>query len=383
MECLDNIIGISRSTCPCFEDDRPSDYNESASGKYLDELDYFNAEVVKGADDCGRGGYWERAQTAIENAKSDYKSDLLRCIGATYRPRINPLNVQLGHTGFKATQNLNKAYVGMKIMPYQIKSGYIIINRIGILVNQSVPVTVKIFSNVDNGTLVFQSSPINANGNILTWAAPAEPIELPMWSYQTNIQYYAVLEMNGTFQPKDNKKDCGCGNVQRPYLSYMDFEGVVGDDETNVNVWSNTTSINGIVLDVQVKCKASDIICSDEHQLDFSDESDAMGMACAIRFRAAAKLYEEVLTSTNINRQTLMDREQMAKYIQFWNTEYQNWITYICSNFSTETGVTGCYICKDIQTTLQKNTIRATGSRHGEYGFMPGANEHKEGWPLR
>lgn len=364
MDCLNNIIGISESTCECLADGRPTDYNVSASGLYLDRLDYFNPEVVKSGDDCARGGYWDRCAQAIEDAKTAYKSDLMRCIGAQYKPRINALDVQLGSAGFKQTQNLSKAYAGMRIMPYQIKSGYILIKKIGVIVNQSVPVTVKIFSNVDNGTLIYESSPINATGNVLTWAAPAQPIELPMWSYQTNVSYYVVLEMNGTFQPKDNKKDCGCGGVQRPYLSYLDFEGVVGDDTTNVNGWSNTTSINGIVVDVQVKCKASDLICSDERPLDFSDDGDAIGMAAAIRFWAAAKLYEEVLSSTNIDRITLLNREEMVNYVKYWQGEYMNWVTYICSNFSIESGITGCYLCKDVQTTLQKNNIGATYSRH-------------------
>lgn len=359
MDCLNNIIGLSQTECQCLEG-QPDGYNESASGIFLDELDGFNIEHIRGADDCARGGYWDRMERAVTNAKTDFKSNLLACIGTTYKPRIDPLNVQLGAPNFTGSLNLNTNYAGVKLRSMQIKAGYMLINRIGILVNNSVPVTVVVYSNVNGGTLIYQSSPIAATANTLTWAAPATPIELPMFSYQTDIKYYVMLALDGTFQPKENKKDCGCGGVQRPYLKYMDFEGIKGNDITNIeNTFNSTGNVcNGVVLDLSLKCKASEIICSSERPLDFEDDSDSQGMAFAIRFRAACILYEEVLSSTNLSRTTLVDREQMAANVARWTEDYKNWINYLCGNVNYEAN--GCYVCKDLATTLHKGYIAAT-----------------------
>lgn len=358
MDCLNQIIGLSQADCQCLEG-QPEAYNESASGIFLDQLEGFNIEHIRGADDCARGGYWDRMERAVANAKTDFKNNLLACIGTTYKPRIDPLRVQLGAPTFTGSLNLNTSYAGVKLRSMQIKAGYMIIERIGILVNASVPVTVVVYSNENGGTLIYQSSPIAATANTLTWAAPATPIELPMFSYQTDIKYYVMYALDGTYQPKENKKDCGCGGVQRPYLRYMDFEGIKGNDITNIeNTFSSTGNVcNGIVLDVNLKCKASEIICSSERPLDFEDDSDSLGMAYAIRFRAAAILYEEVLSSTNLSRTTLVDREQMQANVTRWNEDYKNWINYLCGNINYSAN--GCYVCKDTATTLHKGTISA------------------------
>jgi hypothetical protein len=366
MECLDNIIGLSETTCPCFDDNKPSDYNESKSGIYLDQLDGFNIELAGAADDCARDGIWARMERAVRNAKFDYKNNLLGCIGTNFKPRIEPLSIQLGQSTFKGSANITNNYAGVKIMPLQIKGGVIIIKQIGVLVNASVPVTVKVFSNVHdnntNSTLVFQSPPINATADTLTWATLSTPLELPMWSYSANIRYWVVYDLDGTYQPKNNKGGCGCAGVQKPYLRWMDIAGAKGDDANNPESFNSTEYFNGIVLDVQIKCKASEIICNSEKELDFEDDGYAMNIAYAIRFRAAAKLYEEILNTGVINRYMLLNREYVEAKIKEWNGEYMNWVNYLCANTNLSTN--DCLVCRTTQTTLIKANINVVGQNY-------------------
>jgi hypothetical protein len=363
MECLENIIGISQTTCPCLTEglssDEVSSLNTSNSGVWLDQLDNFNPAVVGSADDCNRGSFWERAERARRNAILDYKTQFLSAISGMYKPRIDTLNVQLGDSAFSGTLNLNTTYAGIKIMPVQIKGAYIIIKKLGIVVNNGAAVVVKIFSNINNGTLVYESTPINATPNTLTWGVPAEPIELPMWSYQGYIRYWVVMELDGTFQPKATKKDCGCGGVQRPYLQWLDFAGAKGSDETNLEGFSATNETNGIVLDAQIKCRASELICSEEYPLDFTDEAGALGTAYAIRFRTAAILYNEVLSTTNINRESMMNRDEMQALVTSWQNEFSEWIKYQIDNLDLDQN--NCYVCKtNLANSLHKNFIRVT-----------------------
>lgn len=363
MDCLNNIIGISQSTCPCLTEglgsDDISDLNISASGVWGDQLDNFNIDIAGGADDCNRGSFWERAERALRNAITDYKTQYLAAIGATHKPRIDTLNVQLGDSSFTGTLFLNNLYAGIKIMPIQIKGAYIVIKKLGIVTTGGSTVVVKIFNNINGGTLVFESSPINATPNSLTWGVPDEPIELPMWSYNGNIRYYVLMELDGSVYPKATKKDCGCAGVQRPYLQWMDFQGVKGDDPTNVDGFSPTKETNGIVLDAQIKCKASELICSEEYPLDFQDEAGALGTAYAIRFRWAAILYNEVLSTTNIDRTQLMNRDEIQNLANYWQQEYLNWINYQITNLNLDQN--NCYVCKtNLATSLHKNFIRVT-----------------------
>jgi hypothetical protein len=225
-----------------------------------------------------------------------------------------------------------------------------------VIVNASVPVTVKVYSNENGGTLVYTSTPINAVANTLTWATLTTPLELPMWSYNVSrIQYYVMFVMDGTFQPKSNLKDCGCGSVKRPWLRWVDFAGAKGTDTTSIDNFTETKELNGMILDVEIKCNQSDIICNSETPMDFTNDVRMMNMAYAIRFRAAALLYEEILNTGNINRYTLLNRDYMFNKIKEWNGEFINWVNYNCEHITLD--VNDCFTCKDTNTTLIMNNV--------------------------
>lgn len=368
MQCLDNIIGISQSECTCNTDGRPDDYNVSKSGVYLDRLEGFNFNFATGSDDCNNGELWERMQTAIEDAKISYRNDLLGCVARFYKPRFNTFTGQLGQSTFKSSLTLGTQYAGIRLAPQFVKGGFINVKKIGVIINQNAAVTVQIWR--DNGDsqeaeLVFNSSPpINATADLITWAegtAGAPLAELPMWSESgTYLRYYVVMLLNGSFKPKNNKKDCGCGgNNTKPYLKWMDFHGVYGDDIYNPSTFkqSNDSVVNGIALQVEVKCKVSEIICSDQYPLDYENDGNALNMAYAIRFRAAVLLYSQLLSSDNINRFTMANREDILKWVQQWDTAYKAYIEDTCKN-TNRLYENDCLVCRDAQNTVLKKGIK-------------------------
>lgn len=366
MECLNNIIGLSQTECECLTDqidsEQTSEYNVSNSGIFLDQLEGFNINVAAAADDCADGGIWDRMNKAVENAKLDFKRNLLGCVNETYTPRLKNFSWQLGQSTFQGTlTSLTGNYAGMRISPLQIKGGFIYIKRIGVIINQAAPVTLQVYSDVDGGTLLFDNSttPLNTNANVVTWATLSTPLELPMWDSNGNfIRYYVLMLMNGTFKPKSNKKDCGCNGARRPYDQWLDLLGVSGDDNTNLlGFKSDSTYMNGITVDVDVKCKSTEVICSSEFPLDFENDGGAMNMAVAIQLRAAARLYEDILSSDVINRFTMMNRDYVAAKINEWNEQYQVAITALCENIHIDAN--DCLMCKTTKTSIQKSLIKS------------------------
>jgi len=368
-ECLDNIIGLSETTCECSEEGRPEDYNVSKSGIYLDRLDGFNFNFASGADDCQNGDLWARMDQAVEDAKTDYRNDLLGCVSRFYKPKFNTFTGQLGQSTFKANvNNLNADYAGIRINPDYIKGGFIVVNKIGIIINQNAPVTVQIWKEVSDSAdaeMVFGSTPINATADLVTWASGPNGtplVELPMWDESGNyVRYYAVMLLNGNFKPKNNKKDCGCGGQSnaKPYLKWLDFTGVSGNDILNPSSFKvNSDSVlNGITLKVEVKCKISEIICSDQYPLDYENDGNALNMAYAIRFRAGVHLFESLLASDNINRFTLMNREGANAKIKEWSGFYQQYIEDTCKN-TNRLFENDCLVCRDAQNTVLKKSIK-------------------------
>jgi len=348
MECLDFIIGLSETTCEC-EGTPPVDYNKSLSGVFLDQLEGLDLKTNTGADDCEDGGIWDRMTRAVRNAKLEFTSDLLACVQLTYKARKDNWSGLLGQTTFNSTVNPGTTYAGIKVSPFNFHGGYLYIKRIGILVNYTGNVDVKLYSN-ENGSTLIATYTVAVIANTLTYATISPTLELPMWSYNTSqINYFFLLDLTpATFLPLNNKKDCNCGGSNtKPYLNWLDFNGGKTSNVSNFDSFqvSSQKELFGLVLDIDIKCKMSQIICSDEEPLDFVNDGYAKKMAYAIRFKAGEILLNDLYNSSNINRFTLMDREKMVAYLKFYREEYNKWVDFLCQNVQLNNN--SCFICKD------------------------------------
>lgn len=350
MTCLENIIGLSETTCPCFDDNKPEDANESASGVFLDQLDGFNLSYLQSGDDCGKGGLWDRMTQAVRNAKVDMRKDLLGCIGASYKP-VHPIfSGQIGEGDYKDILNLNTGYSGIKIYCSQLRGAFMYLKRIGIVVDTAVPVTVEVYSTRNGGTLINSyTTPSAVNANVLTWLSLSTVLELPMFSSYCRLDYYILLKLDGTYKPAENRRDCGCGGVERPYLTWVDVQGAKGTDVTNLlNGSLNLTGkiFNGVVVDVEIKCKTAELICNSERPLDFENDSFSQYLAYAVRFKAAVKLYTDLLMTTEINRESMLNKDEITALRNEWAGNYQACIQYLCSIMPIENN--DCLVCKDV-----------------------------------
>lgn len=360
MTCLENIIGLSRTECECLTADQPSGSdefnNQSESGIYLDEIDGFNLNVAASAADCAKGSLWDIMRKAVDNSVEDFKTHLLGCINRKFKPRADNFSGQLGSSDFTSTLNISNSQCGIKITPNGYEGSYIYLNRIGVLINQSVNVTVKVYKVINYIATELgeftTGSPVTAN--TLTWMNLGDDyLTLPAHDNAGKPYYYVLLQLDGTFQPKNNKRDCGCGGVKRPYLSWMDFRGTKGDSD--FSAFRETSEINGLTLDVDIKCKQSELICTEERPLDFENDGSAREMAYAIRLKSAAKVYDAVLASGNINRYTLMNREKMEERVTEWNTEYAKWVEWFCGAINVKNN--DCMICRDGKNIIKGNIL--------------------------
>jgi len=348
MDCLNNIIGLSETTCNC-EGTPPAEYNESKSGIFLDQLEGIELKALQGAESCEDGGLWDLMTRARRNGINEFTSDLLACVQQTYRPRKSNWTGILGQTTFNSTISPATTHAGIKVNALNLKGAYMTVKRIGVLVNYTGNVTIKVFSNENLSTLI-QSYVVPAVANTLTWFSIPVPLELPLWSYNVSaINYYVLLDLTSApFLPLNNKKDCNCGgNSTKPYLNWIDF---IGGKTSNINDFSSfQTSSNkelfGLVLDAAMTCKMAQVICTDEEPLDFENDGYAKKMAYAIRFKAGQILLQDLYNSPNINRFTLMDRERLVAYIKYYGEEYSKWIDFLCQNVQIDNNC--CYVCKN------------------------------------
>jgi hypothetical protein len=343
-DCLTNVIKLSRTECECFDDDKPTDYNEGQADVYLDELEGISLTILGGAADCEKGGIWELLAWAREEATKAFKADLLGCIGTNYTPRRPAYSGVLGQNSFTSSLNLSESIVGLKMAFPQIVGGTMTVKRIGLAVNQSVPVTVDVYNNDENQTTPLASYTINTTANSLTYATLGTPLELPMWSNNVSrLEYYFVYTRTSGLQPKDNKMDCGCGGVPPAWKQWVLPVGMQGNNNS-YSQFTTSNKANGILLDVDFRCNTARLICSDDKPFDFNNNGWDMQIAYAVRWKAGALLLQKMLDSANLNRYTMMEREKTYGMRNHALKMYNDFIAYLCDNKEV---YSGCLKCKD------------------------------------
>lgn len=355
MECLENVIKLSQTTCECFAD-APEDYNVGKSDIYLDELEGLTLDLVSGSRNCEQGNIWEMMAKARTNATKQFKADLLSCVGITYKSKRNNYKGLVGNVSFTQTLNYTENMSGLAGKFSNIIGGTMIINRIGLLFSMTSTFNVSIYSS-DDLTTPIATYPVTSAANSLQYVTLSTPLELPLWSNQTSIiTYYVVYDLIGTYKPKNNKADCGCSNKQAvAYKTWGNFYGIKGNNSSSLDSFNTTTEFNGLVLDVDFKCDTKRLICSDDMPLDFENDGRAMQIAYCIRFQAGYLLAQLILDSQEVNRYTLLDREALYGKRNYYKKKYEDWIAYLCEN--TEITNTDCLICRP-NNNFVKGTIR-------------------------
>lgn len=356
MDCLEKVIPLSRTECSCSEDNRPTDYNEGLSEFYLDELEGLNLEIIKGAEDCETGNLWELMDRSRENATKSFISDLLSCMQTNLQPKRPNYKGILGQQVFNSTLSFTETVAGQVVRFPRIVGGKIKINKIGLILNSSVSVQVRVYNNDENTTNPIGTYTISATANAVSNATLATPLELPLWSNNVQtLEYYFVYTVSG-FMPKNNSLGClPCGTREKnpQYANWVQVYGIRGNT-TDYASFVQTDELNGIVLTAEMFCDSNRLICSDEYPLNFKTDGYAMKIAETIRYKAGALLIDYILSSPQINRYTMMDRESLYGKRNYFRKKAEDQTAWLCSN--TPYINNDCFICKK-QSFVTKGAI--------------------------
>jgi len=367
--CLDNIIGLSRTTCDCFDDARPYDTDVSNSGRYIDETEGLSLNIADAAADCEQGSVWEMLATARENAILNFKTDLMSRLLNIYKHRRKPFSGLMGGGDFKnSITNQTGTYAGIQIACANILSGVMSIKRIGLVFDQVADFTIYVYDNVQDAVLAQYD--VHANANALTWFDLPSPLSLNMNNYGNESPRYWIIYPTGVYKPKDNRASCGCGgahykyywNLEKPkFIPYEKYRwsefvmltGTNGDTISDRANWSTNQYLQGLLLDVDFKCKVADLICTDA--IDFESNEVAATMAAAIQYRAASFVIDNILAASKIDRYTMTDRERLMGKKNTYTKEYLDRLEWVAQKINIEAN--DCLVCDDFNDLIKTGIL--------------------------
>jgi hypothetical protein len=368
--CFENIIGLSRTECQCFDNNKPVDYNTSESGYYLDEIEGLNLDMLSAIADCETGNLWELMSWSRDESIKGFKTDLLNAIMMRTKLKRVPYRGVIGDQSQSKAIDVNGDYAGLRMFCADMLSGRMRVKRIGTYFTSGGTVNLQVYNNEDD--LPLYTNSFVTQGMKLTWHTLATPIELPMSTETfTNCEYWFLAVNNPLNKPRDNKYTCSCGSapsysariwntslmnwnyisdVRYQWLNYVMITGTEGDI-TSVDErlsWGTINRNYGIFLDVDFDCKVEETLC--KGQINYDSNPLAQVMAVAVRYKAGQLLIEKILSTGILNRYTMSDRERLLNKKSTYQKEYNDRITYLAEQIAKPeniNAISDCFSCYD------------------------------------
>lgn len=339
MSCLEkNTIGLSKTDCPCFDPDKPTDYKESLSGLYLDEL--ITLADVKKLENCENDSMWAMMQNSIDEATAVVEEDLISCVKKDVDKAKPSCNKNIG--GWKHDKDLTQTttYAGLKVTLWNLKGATAILRTITAIFGATGTVNTKIiFKGLDlaDKTLVLNTTQDAQNENSIT------PFELYQYSeYCDNIEMYVIYEVDPLNPGRNNEVDCGCGKDGNCWEEFAKIEGVSGNDLSNIQNWGVTRYAEGLMLGMNFRCKEENVIC--DGQVEWADNY-GRNIARAIQYLSAFKVYEKIYYSNDPSVWTTVGKEDLETMLPKLEGKYREYISKVCGEIDLSN--TDCFVCKD------------------------------------
>lgn len=355
-ECYQNIIGITLDPCECVDDSLiPADYNVSKSGIYFDQLDGIDLVTLNNLGLCNE--IWTSIQLWIARAITTMKSDAMKEIMKKNQQLHYNYSGQIGSLRKDNYNSITANYAGVKMFCAPIRDGYMKINRIGIILNDTQNVQLSIYDSISDTAL--DTVTLTSVAGQVSWTTVNKTY--PLWNDEiNNIEYSFLYDPTG-LQIANNKaiKDCSantwCFDRSNPCFArvtetkdrwrhWVMAGGVQGDNINDREDWGGFISTNGLVFDVQFYCNSFNTLCNDKFT-DFAADPVDEAQAKAVWYKSGEFAMRATLASKELNIQTMTNQEAMVNYIQYYLQEYQKQITFIGQNI--DVARSGCLACRD------------------------------------
>jgi len=347
-ECLNDIIGVTRKECECFDDDLeipegtdPDWYKKSTSGFYIHQLDgIVSMETVRDIVSCEM--LWEFYQGIIADSIRETADDVSASINEKYKKKESNFVGFIGSRTSNKPIVLGKTFAGLKVDVNERNGGVIVIKGIGILLDKTSVFNIEVYrryADIDQYELVDTIEGINSTANAYTENLFEEPLILPMnIENEGEIEYFFLYDTTAG-NPRNNLASCGCGRKEMTLKREVDYGGVSGNVIAEMGSWNPSEFSNGIVLDAEIRCNAEAMICS---MFNTSPEWGKY-IAHAVLYKAGWKIHTAILSSNAITQDVMANRETVDENRDKFDSEYWTRVRYLVQN--VDLNLNGCYTC--------------------------------------
>lgn len=345
LSCLDSLVGLSSRDCNCTSGSRPSGYDTSDSGYYLDDREYgFPVQdALLATVDCGEDSIWDMLDTARTQAIRDFKSDMQQALTETRDNNIVSWRGTIAKAESTGYNNTSTGTAGIQLRPkFRLKDASFVVKAIWVGLNTTKSLTLNFTSN--DGSFSDTTRTVSATAGQWVRNALDTTVSLPLYSIaRTDVKYNIHYDLGGA-KPYNNRMWC-CSPPQ--WLKHLDAGGIITASLDNDTLYGSNYGY-GLAIEGYFTCEKLDWICdvSEMNGLDFRDL-----VARCIQFKGAVKLMSMVLESGKVNYYTLLDGEGLERRRAKLQKMYGEYIMWVAQNMPAN--VTSCWGCEKNAPRIQ------------------------------
>lgn len=344
MDCLKDIIGISRTECECIDVD--AEYQNSTSGIYIDEVEGGLTPTAIEKIDCQT--FVEKMVQARKRAVDMFVESILAEYSTeSFRKALRDFKGTIGKLSHVRDLNTSK-YAGMVLKTKWLKGAAITVKSVGLIINQESDVVVQVYKGYRDSQdleLVTEINYIPTIKNVASKFDLPEPLILPMHDdAEQAIDYYFVYDTELYGKPRDNEASCNCGGAYSVLKKYTHVGGVTHGSIESITKSKVTSKANGFYIEAEIKCYSKEVIC----ELLKLDESNTI--AHAIAYKSQELLIEDLMSTGRINRFTQLSKEHLWGKRNHFRKEFDDRVVWLSQTYSMNT-LSDCVICTDNRMT--------------------------------
>ena len=369
-ECFDKVFGLSRETNACYAT-YPAGYSESASGLYLDETPGLNLKRIMGSVET-TAELWTLMENARVEGVKRFTSETVKHLQANAAWTRKPMSATIGSidngSGTVTTPN---TYHGMDVVVPNHIGGQAILKRVGMYVKFTGSVNVHLYEEGNDTPLT--TFVVSAVANRLTWT-DVGPIGLDMEADGMTYKRYWLLWEPAGREALNSRIHCGCSgtpvwNCEHPWwvvppskaqdwYTWAMANGTYGSTLSDRVNWAHSNATQGMLLGFDFKCDGRTTLCTGTP--DYDTDVFQSTFAYGSRFAAALYLVEHMTGSTRVNRDNIVNGDQLelmrVGYAKEIN-ERAEWLGMELAKPENVKTYSDCFTCAD-ESGLMVQTIR-------------------------
>lgn len=376
MACFDNIVGLSRTVCPC-EADGPEGYNDSESGLYITDLEPLSS--LDGFGSCDANSAWTLLSNARDSAVKRVKADLIARMSTRFKQRAERFSGAIGEGSATTNLSTSATYAGVRMALNPVRGGTMTVRKIGTIWPSGATagnLTISVYNSLN--VLVGTRTVTIVNTGRHNVTTLTEPLVLPTFTeYSESSDYFFLYTFDQANPARRNKVRCNCGGFDNYYKNVSlnnpawmkPFNGVgftkwvmplgwTGNalDNFHDDLTGDSLGLNGLTFDVEFSCNYETTYCPGG-TLNFDGDPVSYAVAHAVQFAAGIFIADKIFSAPALTRNNTINRDLLKEMRAGWINSYNEAISYIADNANPANN--DCLVCRpgiDMKTRLMRLT---------------------------